>query len=209
MLTNRTPEARAWAEKEFATFVSGGQFVPLSVDKQTVVFPGFDGGAEWGGPALDPKTGVIYVNANDIAWTGGLTENKSGEGPGEISYQMECSGCHGVDRKGSPPAFPSLINVEQRLSLAEIGEIVHNGRGRMPAFPGIKGPELSALLAYLKNGQETPPREQALPQRELESGKASHLGNTKYRFTGYRKFLGPGRLPRHRTALGHFERDRS
>ncbi len=195
MLTRRTPEAHAWAEKEFGTFVSGGQFIPLSVDKQTVVFPGFDGGAEWGGSAVDPKTGVIYVNANDVAWTGGLTENKTGEGPGSVSYQMECSGCHGVDRKGSPPAFPSLIDVEQRLSLVDIGEIIHNGRGRMPAFAGIKGKELAALLAYLKNGQETPSREQALPQRELESGKTSPLGNTSYRFTGYRKFLDPDGYP--------------
>ena len=49
MLTTRTPEAHAWAEKAFGTFISAGQFVPLSVGKQTVVFPGFDGGAEWGG----------------------------------------------------------------------------------------------------------------------------------------------------------------
>ena len=72
MLTNRTPAAHAWAEKQFKTFISAGQFVPFSVDKQTVVFPGFDGGAEWGGPAVDPTTGVIYINSNEMAWTGGL-----------------------------------------------------------------------------------------------------------------------------------------
>jgi PAS domain S-box-containing protein len=44
--------------------------------KQTVVFPGFDGGAEWGGPAVDPRSGMIYINANDLAWTGGLVENR-------------------------------------------------------------------------------------------------------------------------------------
>ena len=45
MLTTRTPEAHAWAVKEFRTFITDGQFVPLAVDRQTVVFPGFDGGA--------------------------------------------------------------------------------------------------------------------------------------------------------------------
>ena len=51
LLTNRTPEVHQWAVKKFRTLVSDGQFVPLSVGKDTVVFPGFDGGAEWGGPA--------------------------------------------------------------------------------------------------------------------------------------------------------------
>ena len=46
--------------------------MPLSVGRQTVIFPGFDGGAEWGGQAFDPDTGIYYVNANDLAWTGGL-----------------------------------------------------------------------------------------------------------------------------------------
>ena len=46
--------------------------MPLSVGRQTVIFPGFDGGAEWGGQAFDPDTGFYYVNANDLAWTGGL-----------------------------------------------------------------------------------------------------------------------------------------
>ena len=53
MLTNRTPEAHAFAEEKFKSFRSAGQFVPFSVDKQTIVFPGFDGGAEWGGSAVD------------------------------------------------------------------------------------------------------------------------------------------------------------
>ncbi len=69
MLTNRTPAAHTWAEKQFKTFRSEGQFVPFSLDQQTIVFPGFDGGAEWGGPAVDPSTGVIYINSNEMAWT--------------------------------------------------------------------------------------------------------------------------------------------
>ena len=72
MITSRTPEARAWALAELAKFHNDGLFVPLSVGRQTVIFPGFDGGAEWGGQAFDPDTGIYYVNANDLAWTGGL-----------------------------------------------------------------------------------------------------------------------------------------
>ena len=55
MLTTRTPEAHAWAVKEFRTLRSEGQFIPLGVGKQTVVFPAFDGGAEWGGTCHRPN----------------------------------------------------------------------------------------------------------------------------------------------------------
>ena len=50
MLTSRTPEARAWAEKELASFTNDGQFVPFSVDRQTVVFPGFRRRSRRGSP---------------------------------------------------------------------------------------------------------------------------------------------------------------
>ena len=65
MLTNRTPEAHVWALKMFRSFASDGQFLPFAVGKQTVIFPGFDGGAEWGGPAIDPATDILYVNATE------------------------------------------------------------------------------------------------------------------------------------------------
>ena len=68
-----------WAVEKFRGFRSEGQFVPFSVGKDTVIFPGFDGGAEWGGAAADPETGILYVNANDVAWTGALAENTAEE----------------------------------------------------------------------------------------------------------------------------------
>ena len=69
MLTNRTPEAHRWAVEQFRTFHGGTPFVPFRVGQETIIFPGFDGGAEWGGPAFDPETGLLYVNANEMAWT--------------------------------------------------------------------------------------------------------------------------------------------
>ena len=76
--------------------------MPFSVDKQTIVFPGFDGGAEWGGSAVDTRTGVIYINANEMAWTGGLTANRAGLGPGETAYNNLCASCHGDRRQDRP-----------------------------------------------------------------------------------------------------------
>jgi glucose dehydrogenase len=149
MLTQRTPEAHAWAVEQFRTFRSDGLFIPFSLDKQTVILPGFDGGAEWGGSAIDPHSGVIYINSNDIAWTGGLTLNNQGGSPGETTYINHCSACHGSNRKGSPPAFPSLVNIQKTISDAEITNVIRQGKGRMPSFPNIDDGHLHELLDFL------------------------------------------------------------
>jgi mono/diheme cytochrome c family protein/outer membrane protein assembly factor BamB len=172
MLTNRTPAAHAFAEEKFRSFRSAGQFVPLSVDKQTIVFPGFDGGAEWGGSAVDIKRSVIYINANEMAWTGGLTANKTGLGPGEEAYDRLCASCHGDRREGSPPAFPSLLGVDKRLSYAEIAATIHQGKGRMPAFPMVSDATLPALIHYLEHGEGTAQHD-AGDKREMSAGSAS------------------------------------
>jgi quinoprotein glucose dehydrogenase len=176
MLTNRTPQVHLDALRRFLSFRSGGQFVPLAVDRQTIVFPGFDGGAEWGGPAIDPNRGVIYVNANVMAWTGGLTAEKPTASPGQSIYQSQCSMCHGEDRTGSPPQFPSLIGIESRLTANQIRTVLHNGMGRMPAFDNLSEAQVNILLAYLKNSPS--------PQSDATSNP-----RTQYEFTGYRKFL--------------------
>ena len=193
MLTHRTPAAHAWALKTFRTFRSDGQFVPFSLNQQTVVFPGFDGGAEWGGPAVDPHTGVLYVNANDMAWTGGLVADNPNASPGAATYRSQCSVCHGVDRAGSPPAFPSLIGIGSRLTDQQIASIIAHGRGRMSAHPNIAGARLAQLIAYLKS-PATPTSEHAA--RSSVPGADMHGGpGVQYSFTGYRKFLDPDGYP--------------
>ncbi len=191
MLTTRTPEAHAWAVEQFKTMRSGGQFLPFAVGKQTVTFPGFDGGAEWGGPAVDPKSGIIYINANDLPWTGGLVENEAGS-PGQVLYETQCAVCHGVDRAGNPPAFPSLVGIQQRLTAFQIADVVHGGKGRMPGFPTVDGERLTQLLGYLQSGTGSPA--QASDKTEIASAPSSSA-NPKYRFTGYRKFLDPEGYP--------------
>jgi quinoprotein glucose dehydrogenase len=192
MLTQRTPEAHAEAVRLFASFRSGGQFIPLSVGAQTVVFPGFDGGAEWGGPAIDVKTDVIYINANDVPWTGGLVEDKGDAGPGEETYEYSCAVCHGDDRRGSPPAFPSLLGINGRLSDADIAKTIRSGKGRMPSFSYLSDEDLTRLLAYLKSadGSDGAGRD-ASSAKEEEHGPAP----LRYHFTGYRRFQDPNGYP--------------
>ena len=186
MLTNRTPEAHAWAVDKFHTFRSEGLFIPFGLDKQTVVFPGFDGGAEWGGPAIDPKMGVIYVNANEMAWTGGLAADKPARTPGEAIYRSQCSVCHGSDRSGSPPGFPSLIGISKRLTETEITATIHQGKGRMPTFPNLSDAQLTSLLEFLHEDPTasagTPPAsdKQEMASLAAESAAATPKGAAAY-----------------------------
>ncbi len=198
MLTNRSPEAHQFALEKFRTYRSEGQFVPLSVDKDTIVFPGFDGGAEWGGPAVDEATGVLYVNANEMASVASLTENRRGRSAGETTYDSLCVSCHGERLAGSPPAFPSLVGIGKRRSDEEIASVIRQGEGRMPAFPMLDSNAIQELARYLKTADVDGGGDE-VSGKEIAASRTAHgaAGKTaepvgdraKYRFTGYRKFL--------------------
>lgn len=177
LLTNRTPEAHQWAVEQLRRMRSDGQFVPIAVGQETIIFPGFDGGAEWGGSAFDPETGLLYVNANEMAWRMSLAENKGGNS-GRQLYLRHCAPCHADNLAGSPPQLPSLIGIGTKRSPAEITTIIKQGAGRMPGFPNLSQADLTALVQYVLSGVS----------KELESD-AADANLPKYRFTGYHKFL--------------------
>jgi quinoprotein glucose dehydrogenase len=186
MLTTRTPAAHAWAVAELQKYRNGGLFVPLAVGTQTIVFPGFDGGAEWGGSAVDPETGWLYVNANDLAWSGSLAPNEPAVNARGV-YQQQCSACHRDDFAGTPPQIPSLIGVGARHSRAELADVIRKGAGRMPGFPNLSANAVNALVEYMVTGRVGAPDEQGAPP--------DSPAFLKYRFTGYRKFLDPDGYP--------------
>jgi quinoprotein glucose dehydrogenase len=188
MLTHRTPEAHQAVLEVFRKLHTGGQFVPPSFEG-TVVFPGFDGGGEWGGAAFDPATGLLYVNANEMAWILRLIERPKIEGRsgGRQLYLASCASCHHTDLRGSPPDFPSLVGVSNRYDASEIRALVREGRGRMPAFAHLTKAEMNALVHFLLTGED----------REFEAGATSSPWpfGLKYTMDGYNRFLDPDGFP--------------
>ena len=198
LLSDRTPEVHEWALQKFRSFRSAGQFVPFSVGKDTVIFPGFDGGAEWGGPAADPETGILYVNANDLAWTGALAENtpsENAEDTPKALYTSQCAVCHGENMAGSPPAIPSLVGIVNRKSAAEISAAIRSGKGRMPGFSNLSDDRISSLLSYLTNPGAKENGAKENDRKELATPPEAQAADMKYHFTGYRKFLDPDGYP--------------
>jgi quinoprotein glucose dehydrogenase len=183
LLTRRTPEAHKAVLERFRTFRGDGQFVPFAVGQETIIFPGYDGGAEWGGSGFDPESGLLYVNANEMAWLGSLAPNALGDSARQV-YLRNCAACHRDKLQGEPPQMPSLVGIGERRPVEEIRRIIRQGAGRMPGFPTLTDEEVTALADYLRSGES----------RNIEDVSPSPLA-LKYRFTGYNKFLDPDGYP--------------
>jgi len=185
MLTERTPEAHQAAFEAFKTVRSAGQFVPASREG-TVIFPGFDGGAEWGGSAFDPESGLLYVNANEMAWILRMVEQKLGtdQPTGRSVYRKECATCHGLDMRGSPPEFPSLEGIAQRYEDTDLLLFLAQGSGRMPSFNRLGTQGLRAVIDFVAHGHDSPVKKQAASPFDM-----------KYLSDGYNRFLDPDGYP--------------
>jgi quinoprotein glucose dehydrogenase len=188
MLTHRTAEAHQAVLDVFRKVRSAGQFVPPSREG-TVVFPGFDGGGEWGGTAFDPASGLLYVNSNEMPWILRLIERPKVEGrtTGRNLYLAYCATCHHADLQGSPPDFPALTNISARFSEEEIRALVYEGRGRMPAFTKLPRDEITALDHFLLTGEDVPV--------DAPASESPWPFGLKYTIDGYNRFLDPDGYP--------------
>lgn len=192
-LTDRTPAAAEWARGVFDTLNGGGrQFVPMTIGQDTLVLSGFVGGVGWGGMAADPQ-GILYANATDVPGISRIVESRSllSAGTGDRTYQQQCSACHGAERQGVPPDFPSLVNIGERLTDAQITEVIRNGRGRMPGFAGLSGDAVTNLISFLKTGRDV--EGASAPAMSLQGRFAPSV--TTYTSNGNRNFLDPDGFP--------------
>ena len=189
-----SPEALALTTDRIKLSPNFGPFPAPSL-KETIMFPGFDGGMEWGGGAADPD-GIYYVNINEIPWILQMVETHRPDGTplprGERDYLVHCAACHGLDRAGFPLAgFPSLIDVDQRRTPAEVSQLTKTGFGRMPAFDRIPDAQREAILAYVF-GKTVPatgrPDERAAAQ-------AAATKTPPYAFGGFRRWTDNAGFP--------------
>ncbi|MPZ18857.1 MAG: PQQ-binding-like beta-propeller repeat protein [Luteitalea sp.] len=187
-VTSRTPAARAHVLERLRTLRTGQPFIPPSREG-TVIFPGFDGGGEWGGQALDPASGWLYVNSNEMAWVLEMVEIGAGGGSsvpqGQRLYQTQCASCHGVDRAGAPAqTIPSLQDVAARLERAEVARVIAEGKGVMPRFGALRADERNAIVRYLF-GEARPGGTQGSPRPRAPGPGA----RSPYTTTGYNRFF--------------------
>ena len=176
-------------------FRYGNMFIPPG-KTPSLVFPGYDGGAEWGGPAFDPETGILYVNANEMAWIMQMEDNKDEKGKvenylsaGQRLYRQNCESCHGADRKGTGNN-PSLIGIQAKYKINEFTALIKNGRRMMPAFGQLGDDQIKAITAFVLDLKE----EHEKKFIEIQS-KNKPEQTMPYKIMGYTKFLTPEGFP--------------
>ncbi|MBC3787207.1 outer membrane protein assembly factor BamB family protein [Spirosoma utsteinense] len=171
-----------------ATFRKIGKrfYEPIS-KRGSLLFPGCDGGGEWGGAAADPD-GILYVNANDIPWIFTMVDAPKDDelahlSPGQRLYTQNCISCHGPERKGNARSgYPSLANISQRRDRPYVSQIISNGKGMMPGFTALSAEQKQALIAFLFNDEK---QEVASSSPYPSKTKEPYL---PYKVTGYNKF---------------------
>ncbi|MCC6489393.1 MAG: PQQ-binding-like beta-propeller repeat protein [Candidatus Hydrogenedentes bacterium] len=191
MVTNRTPEAHAFVLEKLRATRNTGPFTPPSLEG-TLIFPGFDGGGEWGGAAYDPKTGMLYVNASEMAWILTLYKVQPEGGSGQDAmvarvYAENCMLCHGPDLKGDPTLeFPSLHGMKAKFAPAALVDLIRHGRERMPSYLHLTEDEVNAMARYLLELDE---QKAAQMKAMLESSSQEDAGERWYAHTGYHRFV--------------------
>ncbi len=193
-ITDISPESHKAVMERFVKVRPHMPFMPPSREG-TIIFPGFDGGAEWGGAAVDPAKGILYVNANEMPWILTMVETSSGSGPaltgGAQVYSRICAACHGVNRSGDPAhAFPSLTDIGKKLKKPDIIQLLGNGRGRMPAFAFLSDSQKDAVAGFLLG--ETPVADD--PAHQASAGDDVLL-REPYTHTGYNRWVDPKGYP--------------
>lgn len=203
-VTDRTPAARAAVLARLREATPHVAFSPPST-RGTVILPGFDGGGEWGGAAVDPE-GVLYVNGNEMAWILQMIPTRAaGDATlGQALYTQLCVSCHGPDRAGNPTAnIATLVNLGARMKPADVATLLRTGRANMPAFAFLNNTQRGALVDFLL---ETEARAgggpgSAAPGDKEPTGGAARTG-IPYTTTGYRRFFDPDGYPALRPPWG-------
>ncbi len=169
-----------------------GTFRPLGFN-QMILFPGSDGGAEWGGAAVDTE-GILYINSNEMPWLFSLSQ-KEDQGntllsSGKALYAAYCVACHKPNLSGSPASgYPALSDLSNRMKREDVDVTISKGKGMMPGFPNLSAQERQSIIAYIL-GEEKEEAVDAGNPRETEVG-----ADVPYVFNGYNKFLDENGYP--------------
>ena len=153
-ITDISNESHDFVLRKIGPAMMGSIYTPPDT-LGVVQLPGTRGGAEWGGAAVNPGNGVMFVNANEVpllVQMKRIGDLRSGEllaQRGERIYQLNnCASCHGADRKGYG-SFPQLLGLSRTRTEDAVATLLRTGKGQMPSFPNLTKNDIQALVAFL------------------------------------------------------------
>jgi quinoprotein glucose dehydrogenase len=160
-------------------FHNEGPFTPFlykapdAPPKSTIQFPGGTGGVNWGGPAVDPTTGIVYANAQDTSLIGWVQDKDP-----DVTYSFEAVGSKQPYDRASVDGVGPFFSFNAPLS----GEYDENGRPVGPSLP-CQRPPWARLVAVDANTGDVVWRtvlglNEALPEGKQLTGNSGSSGPT-------------------------------
>ena len=191
IITDISPESHEFIRTEASKYSWGSIYQPPSL-QGIIQLPGFRGGAEWSGAAIDVESGVMYVGLNDIpnivqlVAEGTEQESLFGKPIAEVGlkiYTTKCMACHGEERKGNP-GFPSLVDISKRMKPNDASNILKKGQRNMPAFPDLSEEQMNAVVSFLFDINKNKTYQSKEPIATTSVGKPM-----RYRIKAYKQLL--------------------
>ena len=134
----------------------------------TIQMPGNNGGSNWGGAAVDPDTGWLYVVSKDHPAMLELEKDVEQEAPpadqpelrSRYLYDVHCHACHSIGERENSRALSPLTEVGETFSDARLRSVIRSGVGPMPGFPSLSNEDVELLIGFLKDPDAAPAAEQ-------------------------------------------------
>jgi quinoprotein glucose dehydrogenase len=128
-------------------FYNAGPFTPFmykapdAPPKSTIQFPGGTGGVNWGGVAIDPTSGTVFVNSHDTSLVGWVQDKDP-----NVTYSFEAVGSKQPYDRASVGGVGPFFTFSAPLG----GQYDANGRPVGPSLP-CQRPPWARLMAVNAN----------------------------------------------------------
>jgi quinoprotein glucose dehydrogenase len=146
-----TPELKAEAQKQLAKYRIGPVFTPPSL-RGTLQRPGLIGGANWGGGAFDPATGLLFVkttNQPNLVRVGKPDRSSANPRASEVDAELtRIGGTNAEFRDGLPllkPPFGHLVAIDLNRG-AIAWRVAFGDTPSLRSHPALKGVTLPPVL---------------------------------------------------------------
>jgi len=125
---------------EFRTATYNGYYTPPTSATHSIEYPGYNGGSDWGGIAVDPGRGIIVANYNDMPNYVRLVPRDEADRLGWAPRGQARGAIGGAEGAGDPQAeTPFAVNVNAGWRLPVTGLLC-----KEPPYGGIRAIDLKS-----------------------------------------------------------------
>ncbi|KRB86556.1 glucose dehydrogenase [Sphingomonas sp. Root710] len=116
-----------------------GFYTPPESDRHSIEYPGYNGGTDWGGVAVDPRRGIIVANYNDMPNYVRLVPRAEANRKGWTPRDQARGKIGGAEGAGDPQAHtPYAINVNAGWRMPLTGMLC-----KQPPYGGIRAIDIA------------------------------------------------------------------